>query len=92
METQTVTVMNTQTGQAGQYPRGLWENTAIFPRDVFAEVKDGTKSYLPEMFKPTTPEKLAEKHPEKVAEKTSPAEKAGKEKTIPTPEKDVKNG
>ena len=42
--------MNTQTGQVGQYPRGLWENTAIFPRDVFAEVKEGTKSYLPEMF------------------------------------------
>lgn len=68
MANQTVTLLNTETGEVSSGVPLKWLGT-ILNRDTYVVVQDGTKSYVKKTYKPRTPKKFIEDHPEKVVEK-----------------------
>ena len=70
-----VNILNTATGKTGQIRRTLFNNDFFNPivdtktgaRNL-VEVKDGTKPFIPETYKPSDSVKFAEVHPDKVAD------------------------
>lgn len=65
-ETNTVRILNTVTGAISVVPRSLLGHP-VFGK-VWVEVKDGVKPYVPELYRPASPEEFVELHPEKVVE------------------------
>lgn len=64
MTTNSVRVINTVTGAEGTIARHLFENPVFGA--VLVEMTPGTKKFVPELFKPQSPEVFEANHEDKV--------------------------
>lgn len=69
MATEMVRVLNTHNGQTGTVPRAIYEHPAF--NKYLVEVNPSMKEYVPELFKPQTPEIFAETQSKKAARKAA---------------------
>lgn len=65
MSTETVRVINTQTGRVGSVPRRVFEHPVLSGGSL-AEVTHDTKPYSPVLYRGRTPEEFSADHPERV--------------------------
>lgn len=80
----TVFVTNTHTGQTGHIRRKLFNSPVFNPKgQLLVEVKDDTKPFIAETYKPKTVDEFKAVHPEKVVVD----EKDGSAKAEKSPDK-----
>lgn len=65
MSTETVRVINTQTGQTGSVPRRVF-NHPVLSGGSLVEVEHDMKPYAPELYRPRTTEEFSADYPDRV--------------------------
>jgi hypothetical protein len=68
MSVEMVDFIDTGSGQTGRMPKRLFGQKPFTPDDRVL-VEPGTKSYVPETYKPSDPETFENNHPEKVVKR-----------------------